>query len=164
MGQHAVVSKVVPASFFSPPLVPITAGQQLPVSARHAHIEPSRLLEAWDYPEHPREVNCAATAQCGGKQPFPTTAAANVPLEVSQYSLSSPHQRVPCLLTAGGYRFDTVWLPVYTTGNQRAAASVATGRLGQEKPLHRCLLPRTCSQHTAFVPYRGGAKEERQSR
>ncbi|KAH0504053.1 Pro-interleukin-16 [Microtus ochrogaster] len=50
-----------------------------------------------------------------------------------------------------------------SAGNQRAAASSATGRHGQEKPLHRCLLPRACSQHTAFVLYRGGAKEECQS-
>ncbi|GAB1292293.1 Pro-interleukin-16 [Apodemus speciosus] len=55
-------------------------------------------------------------------------------------------------------------LPTYSQGNQRAAATAATGRHCTESPLHRCLLSRTCSQHTDFVLHRRRAKEECQPR
>jgi hypothetical protein len=122
----------------------------------------NRSLEAKGNLEHLRGTSCTATSQ-EGRDPFLMTAG-NFPLKVSQYSLSSPNQRVPCLLTAVDYRFDTVWLPVYTTGNQRAAATVATGRHCRESPLHRCLLPRTCSQHADFILHRRRVKEECQPR
>ncbi|XP_038968203.1 pro-interleukin-16 isoform X7 [Rattus norvegicus] len=51
-----------------------------------------------------------------------------------------------------------------SAGNQRAAATAATGRHCRENPLHRCLLPRTCSQHADFILHRRRAKEECQPR
>ena len=56
--------------------------------------------------------------------------------------LSSPG--APCILTAGGHRLHVASLPVYATGNQRAAASASAaraGRHGRESPPRPRLLP-----------------------
>lgn len=74
-------------------------------------------------------------------------AAAGLLIKAAPRWLSSPHQRAPCLLTAGGYSFDTVSLPVYTTGSQRTTATTtaSAGRRSREIPPGLCLLPRNCS-------------------
>lgn len=62
-----------------------------------------------------------------------------------------------------GYRSDTVSLPVYPTGSQRAAATTAsTGRHSREKPRGCCLLPRSWSWPSDYIVLcRGRVREEK---
>lgn len=161
-----VVHEAVPAPVCTPsPLLPVTGGP----GSSHQVDEPSSWMptcvqEAEGCSGPPGGVSSLVTHAGSAMEErtlLTTRAAIGLLIKASRCRPPSPNQRAPCFLTAGGYRFDTVSLPVYTTGSQRTAATAAsTGRHSGENPSRRCWPPRTCSWATHDTPLRGPAREE----